>query len=147
MKFYLLGLVAATILMACAPQAFASKADYCSVYAHDFANGQTQDKALWQHKYEIAMTDCLGEPPAAEPIKNTEVKTAVKTKRVEQKVASVTSKIVKPALDKTATQAKLVPGSDAWNNYCTNKYSSFNVNTGTYTSKTGVTRKCVVFYP
>lgn len=150
MKFYLLSLVASAILLANAPAAFASKADYCSAYAHDFANGQTQDKALWQHKYEIAMTDCLGDPPAAEQVNITQTTTAVKTQKVEQKIASVALKIVKPAKPaptNTAIQKKLQPGSEAWNNYCTTKYASYNVKTGTYTSKTGVARKCVVFYP
>jgi hypothetical protein len=147
MKFYVLSLVASALLIASGNASFASKADYCAAYAHDFANGQTQDKALWQHKYEIAMTDCLGESAAAEPVNTTKVKTAVKTKSVEQKVASATSKIVKPLIARAATQTKLQPGSEAWNNYCTNKYASFSAKTGTYTSKTGVIRKCIVFYP
>lgn len=96
------------------------------------------------------MTDCLAEPAAAEQVNATKTKTVVKAKNVEPKTASTLSKIVKqvqPAPDKTATQTKLEPGSDAWNNYCANKYASFDAKTGTYTSKTGVTRKCVVFYP
>ena len=96
------------------------------------------------------LTDCLGDPPAAEQVNITQTKTAVKTQKVEQKIASVALKIVKPAKPaptKTAIQKKLQPGSEAWNNYCTTKYASYNVKTGTYTSKTGVARKCVVFYP
>jgi BA14K-like protein len=150
MKFYTLSLFAAAMLFAIAPHAFASKADYCSVYAHDFADGHSQDKAVWQHKYEIAMTDCLGETSTAETASTPRTKTVVKAKKIEQKVASVQTKTAKqtqPAPASSATQTKLQPGSEAWNNYCTNKYASFNTKTGTYTSKTGVARKCVVFYP
>jgi BA14K-like protein len=150
MKFYTLSLFVAATLFINAPPASASKADYCSVYAHDFADGHSQDKAVWQHKYEIAMTDCLGETSTAENASAPHTKTVGKAKKVEQKLASVTTKIVKQsqaASAGSATQTKLQPGSEAWNNYCTNKYASFNAKTGTYTSKTGVNRKCVVFYP
>jgi BA14K-like protein len=150
MKFYTFSLLAATMAFAIAPHAFASKADYCSVYAHDFADGHSQEKAVWQHKYEIAMTDCLGENSTVETVRSPKTKTVVKVKKIEQKVASVQTKTVKqtqPIPASSATQTKLQPGSEAWNNYCTNKYASFNTETGTYTSKTGVARKCVVFYP
>jgi BA14K-like protein len=150
MKFYALSLLAAMMVFAIVPRAFASKADYCSVYAHDFADGHSQDKAVWQHKYEIAMTDCLGENSTVETVSTPKTKRVVKAKKIEQKVAAVQTKIVKqtqPTPASSATQTKLQPGSEAWNNYCTNKYASFNAKTGTYTSKTGVNRKCVVFYP
>ncbi len=150
MKFCSLTLIISMIFLAQAPSAFATKADYCSAYAHDFANGQTQDKVLWQHKYEIAMADCLGESSTADQAINTKTRNDVKTKKIEEKIASVASKIVKrsqPVRNITADQTKLQPGSEAWNNYCINKYASFNAKTGTYTSKTGVARKCVVFYP
>jgi BA14K-like protein len=96
------------------------------------------------------MADCLGESSTADQAINAQTQNAVKTKKVEQKIASVASKTVRrpqPARTKVAIQTKLQPGSEAWNNYCINKYASFNAKTGTYTSKTGVARKCVVFYP
>lgn len=150
MKFYVLGLLAAAMLIAVSSNVMASKADYCSVYAHDFADGHSHDKAVWQHKYEIAMTDCLGENSISETVRNAKTKSIVKAKKTEQKIASAPLKVVKQTPDlnaKAATQTKLVPGSEAWNNYCTNKYASFDAKSGTYTSKTGVERKCVVFYP
>jgi hypothetical protein len=150
MKFYTLSLFAAAMFIANAPHAFATKSDYCSAYAHDFADGHSQDKLVWQHKYEIAMSDCLGEPAAAQTVSTPKTKTIVKAKKLEQKIASAPSKIVKqiqPAPSASATQTKLEPSSEAWNNYCANKYASFNAKTGTYTSKTGVARKCVVFFP
>ena len=150
MKFYLFAWIALVIFFGFAASANASKADYCSVYAHDFADSHSPDRALWQHKYEIAMTDCLNESTPSTQVENGKMKVAIKTKKPDQKIASVTTKVVKsvqPTLDKTSAQNKLVPGSEAWNDYCTNKYASFNSKTGTYTSKTGVTRKCVVFYP
>ena len=85
MKLYVLSLVASSMLFAIAPSAFASKADYCSAYAHDFADGHSQDKVLWQHKYEIAMTDCLAEPAAAEQVNATKTKTVVKPKMLNRK--------------------------------------------------------------
>lgn len=60
-----------------------------------------------------------------------------------------TKKVVKndpatPATTPSDAAPKLLAGSDDWNAYCANKYTSFNAKTGTYMSKTGVARKCVV---
>jgi hypothetical protein len=133
-------------------QAWADKSAYCAAYARDFADARTLDKAMWQHKYDIALQSCLTPtkpmvqrvPPAAkkvaEPVKPAIVKQA-EPPAPEAKVAEATA-------DKPATaapkQAYLAPGSNAWNDYCAKKYSSFNIKTGTYTSKTGVERKCLV---
>jgi hypothetical protein len=38
----------------------------------------------------------------------------------------------------------LVPGSEAWNDYCAAKYTSFDRKTGLYTAKSGKQRTCVV---
>jgi len=38
----------------------------------------------------------------------------------------------------------LVPGSEAWNDYCAAKYTSFDRKTGLYTGKSGKQRTCVV---
>jgi hypothetical protein len=38
----------------------------------------------------------------------------------------------------------LVPGSEAWNDYCAAKYLSFDRKTGLYTAKSGKQRTCVV---
>jgi hypothetical protein len=40
--------------------------------------------------------------------------------------------------------AELEIGSMAWLDYCDKKYASFNRKTGTYTSHSGVARRCVV---
>lgn len=38
----------------------------------------------------------------------------------------------------------LVPGSEAWNDYCAAKYTSFDRKTGLYTAMSGKQRTCVV---
>ncbi len=150
MRLVHLILLVPVILLANANAAFATKADYCSAYAHDFANSHAQDKTIWQHKYEIAMSDCLGETVDAQRTETTKTKPIVSAKKPQQKIASASNKIVKQSQLSVAgvkSQTKLEPGSEAWNNYCANKYASFNDKTGTYTSKTGVKRKCIVYYP
>ena len=142
MKRYLLGLSIFAVATYANP-AFATKTDYCAAYARDFADAQSVDKTLWQHKYDIASEACLAEPKAiVQPIK-----TKPKSKK------SVTEpQITVPAEPQTTStlasaKLKLETGSDNWNTYCANKYTSFNVKKGTYTSHKGVERKCIVSYP
>jgi BA14K-like protein len=127
-----------------ATPAFADKSAYCAAYAQDFADARaTSDRVLWQHKYDIALQACNGSSkpqnkPMVARIPNTAKKVVtsdqpVAPKKVNAEPAPASSKLV-----------QLKPGSADWNTYCTNKYTSFNAKTGTYMSKTGVERKCVV---
>ncbi len=112
--------------------ALADKPAYCAAYARDFADARAKDKVLWQHKYDIALQGCMGEPkPVA-----VSVPAIVKKKVVE--------KIVEPNPVLVPQKLGLAAGSADWNIYCANKYTSFNPKTGTYMSKTGVERRCVV---
>ncbi len=123
--------------------ALAAKVDYCAAYARDFADAQTHDKSIWQHKYDIANAACLAEPQA-----NAQV---IKAKPIAKKRTTKPEIAVPAEPQATPTSApakpKLEPGSENWNTYCANKYTSFSAKTGTYTSHTGVERKCVVSYP
>jgi hypothetical protein len=125
----------AILLLLFATPAWADKPAYCAAYARDFADALTKEKPMWQHKYDIAIQACLGTPiqqPAQTPIK---ILKTTKPKKVEVPIAAA-----EPAPKPT----KLVAGSEDWNTYCANKYTSFNPKTGTYMSKTGVERKCVI---
>jgi outer membrane biosynthesis protein TonB len=62
------------------------------------------------------------------------------------------AKVVKVQTKKTSTTVAakapnkrgLVPGSEAWNDYCDAKYRSFNRQSGTYLSGSGKVRRCKV---
>jgi BA14K-like protein len=133
-----------------AAPAFAAKSDYCAAYARDFADARTKDKPIWQHKYDIALASCMAEPKKAEAVKPaTPKKVAVKPKPeviIPPEPVPETVKVETPPYKDVSTprSAKPEPGSDAWNKYCTKKYSSFDIKKGTYTSRTGVERKCLV---
>ena len=142
MKRYLLGLSIFAVATYANP-ALATKTDYCAAYARDFADAQSVDKTLWQHKYDIANEACLAEPKATvQPIK-----TKLKSKKpVSQPQLTVPAE-PQPTSTSASAKLKLETGSDNWNTYCANKYTSFNVKKGTYTSHKGVERKCIVSYP
>jgi BA14K-like protein len=114
--------------------ALADKPAYCAAYARDFADARAKDKVLWQHKYDIALQSCIGEP------KQVEASVPVAPKKVV--VAKAVELVPDPA--PAPKKVAMVAGSDDWNIYCANKYTSFNPKTGTYMSKTGVERRCVV---
>ena len=61
---------------------------------------------------------------------------AIKTRDVK-KVAVAEVKIV-------TKNKKPEPGTPAWIAYCTRKYVSFDAAKGTYLSKTGTARKCLI---
>ena len=134
-----------------AAPAFASTQSYCEIFAKDFADGRTTDVDLWQKSYRNAFNDCMNQYTAAAPQVapkkplQKDVQAPVKPPEVE--VVAETSKrtLLKPP-DPTAETSKpvLAPGSEAWNEYCAAKYVSFNPDTGTYNSRTGKERRCVV---
>ena len=146
MKSTPLGLLI-VVLATHATPAFATKADYCAAYAHDFADAQTQDKTLWQHKYEIANDACLVEPKAAAHATIIQPKIELKPKPKTTEPQILVPAEPQPLPTPSPAKLKLEPGSENWNTYCANKYTSFNTKTGTYTSRTGVERRCVVSNP
>ena len=149
MKQILLWMMMPAILVP-ANAAFASRADYCAAYAQDFADAKTQDKALWQHKYDIAHTACMAEANPAEQVKQAKPKIQNLQKPVQQKTSSLKPSVnstPQPTPATSLAKTKLEVGSGDWNTFCANKYASFNVKTGTYTSHTGVERKCVISAP
>lgn len=125
----------AFVSLACVPQAFADSKSYCELFAKDFADGRTTDVDQWQKLYHGAYADCISQytpvVPEAAPKKVTEAPVVE-----PPKAADVVA-------EKPAAKA-LEPGSDAWNDYCAAKYVSFNKEKGTYMSRTGRERRCVV---
>ena len=113
--------------------AWANKQSYCAAYATDFANAQAKDKQYWQHKYDIAAQSCLTAPS---PTRDEILPKHTLRRSVE---------IIPP--EPILVKAKMEPGSDNWNAYCSKKYTSFNITTGMYHSHTGVDRKCLVTKP
>ncbi len=130
-----------TILLLIATPVMADQQSYCAAYATDFANAQTKDKPLWQHKYEIALQSCL---VVSNPVIAKSTPSEKSTKKplpAEKKIAEM----VPP--EPTFTKLRMEAGTDEWNAYCAKKYTSFNVRTGMYLSHTGIDRKCVVSKP
>jgi BA14K-like protein len=135
-----------TVVLAATP-AFADKASYCKAYARDFADQTSVDEMSFQHKYQIAIDACLAKHVAPqvkrpEPRVFRPVAPSVKPAIVIPKPV-VAAPVVKPVAP-VAKVLAMAPGSPEWNDYCAKKYVSFNAKTGTYQSKTGVERKCVV---
>ena len=119
--------------------AIASSQTYCEVFAKDFADGRTADVDQWQKSYRNAFNDCMNQytavTPVAAPKKPLQNQAAVPLNPQDTSVEA--AEVVKPA-------PVLAPGSEAWNEYCAAKYVSFNPDTGTYNSRTGKERRCVV---
>ena len=132
--------IAFTILAAglFASPALADKAAYCQAYARDFSDQTASDKVMWQHKFQIALDACLaGHKQMA---KSAPARTVAPPKQEAAKTAPKPQEPVVAKRDSTT----LIAGTSEWNDYCAKKYSSFNVKTGMYVSKTGVARKCLV---
>jgi BA14K-like protein len=151
-----------------AQPAFADVQDYCAAVARDFADLRPKDRDIWQTRYDDANADCVeqfstapqvvatkpkvqvvqpGKPePVAEPV--VAAVPVVKAKKRAAKVATTTTSVEGSTAEVKATAAparrKPTPGSAEWTDYCSRKYSSFNRDKGTYTSKTGVERRCIV---
>ena len=130
---------ASLFAIALATPALADKASYCQTYARDFADRQSTDKTLQQHKYQIALDACL-----AKKTSTVKLSKPVPPPVVEKPAATpVAPAAPKPTVVK-AKPADLKEGSPAWNDYCSNKYTSFNADTGMYMSLTGVPRHCLI---
>lgn len=153
------GAVAAFVaLVAVHGSAMATPADYCAAYARDFADAGGAAGDAWKHRYTNAERACLYQytdqiakkPLAAKPVRSAaKAESAPPPKPVAkpapetgpsggdepQSAAGAAGAVQKP---------QLVAGSKEWLDYCTRKYASFNAETGTYKSYTGVERKCLV---
>jgi hypothetical protein len=124
----------------------ADVAAYCAAYARDFADLIDKQSPRWQKRYDNAETDCMARfaTIAAAPSK---AKPKPSAKKPEA-VAAPEPKLKQPSEAKqekaVKTVPKLVVGSAEWIAYCDKKYVSFNKAKGTYLSKTGIERKCLV---
>jgi BA14K-like protein len=138
----MLAIIASSSAARAEPQA------YCQAYATDFANAQAKDQTTWQHKYDISLQGCL---EAAKPEKlaapAAPIKPAAPPQKIQVPPVQAQAEAVPPEPVAASANGKPAPGSDAWNAYCANKYTSFNQATGMYLSRTGVNRKCVVTNP
>jgi hypothetical protein len=144
----------ATALLAATTAAQAAPQDYCRAYAIDFADTAKRGSAWWQQRYDDAEKACLlqftfDEPEpevAAAPKKVAKAKPKPQAIPVATEPAAddVAAAVVEPAAAAPRRKPNLKEGSEAWLDYCTRKYTSFNKKTGTYTSRTGVERKCLV---
>lgn len=133
-----------------AAQSGATVADYCAAYARDFADHVEKQNAQWQHRYDNADASCqLRFTSDEKPV----VKIKPKAKQVLAKIptAPVVTAVPEPkpkpeAEPQQAAKAapKLLQGSPEWTAYCKKKYVSFNEAKGSYLSKTGIERKCLV---
>lgn len=130
---------------------------YCELYSKDFADGRTTQVDKWQLLYRGAFNDCMLSYNA-KPSADAPVTAEAEVEQVQPEPAAVEVPEEKPAkkaaakpkprkiaAKKTTTRVaakNLIPGSEAWNSYCANKYSSFNKQSGTYLSNSGKIRRC-----
>jgi BA14K-like protein len=131
-------------------QARATVSEYCAAYARDFADQIQKQEPQWQHRYDNAEKACLSRftsdvPPIAK------VKQKAKPKQVTARKPSAPVVTPEPVAKAEAAPEqiakavpKLQPGSPEWTDYCKKKYVSFNETKGTYLSKTGIERRCLV---
>jgi hypothetical protein len=145
----------AAVLFTAQSTAGAAPQEYCRAYAIDFADVAARGSSWWQKRYESAEKACLmqftfeepeeevvaeaPEPPipTPKPKKAKPVKVAAKAVADDEAAA-----VVQPAAARKRPNIK--DGSDEWYDYCARKYASFNRKTGTYTSRSGVERRCLV---
>lgn len=140
-----LGIMA--MALAFAGQAQAAATDYCPAYARDFADQVQKQDAEWQKRYDDAEASCLQRF-------SYDVTTPSKEKpkpKVQKAVSQKPPKAAPAPIAEAATESPAItpskkpePGSAAWTAYCQKKYVSFDASKGTYLSKTGVQRKCLV---
>ena len=119
--------------------AMADSQNYCEMFAKDFADSRTTDVDLWQISFSNAFNDCMNQYTPVAPV--------AAPKKALQKSEAVpldSSESVVEAAQTTKPVPALVPGTEAWNEYCAAKYKSFNPDTGTYNSLTGKERRCAV---
>lgn len=137
----------ALALIASASVAQADSKSYCEIYAKDFASAKTSDVDQWQLMYRNSFTDCMDQysAPTTAVVKPKLVEKVQKKKVVAIKAPE--EKAPDPAAEKPVAKkvrVALERGSDQWNAYCADKYVSFNKETGTYKSRTGKDKPCLV---
>jgi BA14K-like protein len=149
-------------LVFCASQAHAEVKDYCAAYARDVADELPLKEPNWQRRHDNAEKDCLQRFAVTTPVPLKEKpKRVVKSKpptvpvskpkpEVPKPKAVVATKLADKPTEKPVEQKaakiipKLEPGSKEWLEYCEKKYASFDATKGTYMSRTGIERKCLV---
>jgi hypothetical protein len=137
-------MAAAAVAMLALPAQADSQA-FCEIFAKDFADGRTSDVDQWQKLYRGSFADCQNQyavKEASPPVEKPAAKKVVENKPEEKK--PVEEKVKEKVLAQISEKPKLEPGSDAWNEYCAAKYTSFKKETGTYLSRTGKKRRCLV---
>lgn len=141
------------IMCAAAIPATADVADYCAAYARDHADQGPREKRIWQKRYDNALNTCGEQFSLQEPATVAKKPQKPVVKKVVEKPKPVAKSVAKPEPQpepavtepkKVATLPKLKTGSPEWIKYCKSKYVSFDEAKGTYLSKTGVERKCLV---
>jgi hypothetical protein len=151
-----------------AQPAMADVQDYCAAVARDFADLRPKDRDIWQQRYDGANADCVEQftsapviaavqprakkkvvavKPSAPVVAGAapvEPKAKKKVKQPSAEVATVEGAVAEPTAKVVSAKTKPAPGSAEWLDYCARKYTSFNREKGTYLSKTGVERKCLI---
>lgn len=158
------GTVTLCVLLATLPTAAqADVEDYCAAVARDFADLRPNDRDVWQRRYDDAARDCIADfsgttdlqnpqtvtKPASSKLKPPKIAAvkppkASKSKIEKQKASPDVAATADSAAKVAPTKSKILVGTPEWLDYCARKYTSFNREKGTYTSKTGVERKCLV---
>jgi BA14K-like protein len=137
------------VVFALALPTAADVADYCAAYARDHADQGAREKLIWQKRYDNALQTCGEQFSFQEPIAVIKKPKKQVVKAVAEKPKPVLktkppSEAPAPQPKKVASIPKLKTGSPEWMKYCKTKYVSFNEAKGTYLSKTGIERKCLV---
>jgi BA14K-like protein len=126
--------------------AHADVAEYCAAYARDFADQSDKQLFNWQRRYDNAEASCV-ERFANDGTKPAKAKTKTKPQVAKVK-AKPAPKLKEPTEAPQQQAAKAIPkltaGSPEWTAYCKKKYVSFNEVKGTYLSRTGIERKCLI---
>lgn len=139
------------ILILLTGSARASVADYCAAYARDIADQWTPKTAEWQTRYDEADAACnFRYTHDAAPARAKKPKAAIAAVKPKAQPAAKPkpASVIKPKAPPTEKVAKAIPnlvaGSPEWTAYCKKKYVSFDETKGTYQSKSGIERKCLV---
>jgi hypothetical protein len=146
--------ICGAVPLLCAATAMADVPAYCAAYARDKADiavaAAGRNDAQWQISHDEAQAFCMARYTPAKPIVRVAKAPVPKASPVKA-AAKVSPPAVKPLTKKPATEAKSVvvlpdlkPGSAEWIDYCRKKYVSFDAAKGTYTSLTGIERRCLV---
>ncbi len=129
-----------------ASEARADVTDYCAAYARDFADHVKKQDVEWQTRYDNSEASCLARfsnDAAPAPMAKPKLQKAISKQPPKVPPAAPVEEQA-PAAPIAQSVAKLEPGSAEWTAYCRKKYVSFDASKGTYLSKTGVERKCLV---